>query len=145
MGDDSDYDEDDATCVETHSTLRIFSDHLTPEEITAAVGIEPSETFRKGDLHSRGRLRREAHGWFFSTEGRCDSKDGRRHINLILEACAGKDEAFARIRPDCAPIDIVSYYLSAGQGGPCLTPRQMLRLGALGFEVWWDVYFLDDD
>ncbi len=42
-------------------------------------------------------------------------------------------------------LNIMSYWVGIGQGGPALWPRQMLQLGALGLEVWWDVYFNHDD
>jgi hypothetical protein len=42
-------------------------------------------------------------------------------------------------------IDITSYWVSVGQGGPWLMPQQMLRLGALGIDIWWDIYFSGKD
>ena len=34
--------------------------------------------------------------------------------------------------------------VTTGQGGPSLSASQMYRLGQLGIDVWWDVYFGDD-
>jgi hypothetical protein len=43
-------------------------------------------------------------------------------------------------------MDIMSFWLSSsGEGGPWLTPDQMLKLGGLGLDVWWDVYFSGED
>jgi hypothetical protein len=42
-------------------------------------------------------------------------------------------------------IDITTYWVSIGQGGPWLMPQQMLRLGTLGIGVWWDIYFESED
>jgi hypothetical protein len=64
---DLDYDDSYRTCAETFSTLRVFSDSLAPEEITKALQIEPTRSFRKGDSHSQGKLQRKANGWFYST------------------------------------------------------------------------------
>ena len=41
--------------------------------------------------------------------------------------------------------DISSFWMSVGQGGPWLMPEQMLKLGALDIDIWWDIYFADDD
>ena len=135
------YDDAYPTCFETYSTLRVFSDAVSPEEITMALQIEPTRAFHKGDVHSQGKLRRKAHGWFFSTEGHSDSRDTRRHIDIILSALDGRQDSLKELRSkDCA-IDITSYYVSTGQGGPCLWPHQMSKLGEFDIPVWWDVYF----
>ena len=141
----TDYDDSYATCVDTHSTLRVFSDDLAPEEMTSLLQIEPTESFRKGDAHSQDKLRRRANGWFFSTQKICDSKDTRRHIDAILSKLEGKQDAVGNMRRQGCRFDITSYWVSTGQGGPWLMPQQMLTLGRLGIGVWWDVYFSGED
>jgi len=142
----SDYDDSYPTCAETYSTLRVFSDDLAPGEITRALQIEPTESFRKGDSHSQGRLQRKANGWFYSTQKLCDSKDTRRHIDAILAVLEGKTEWVQKIQHRGCTLDITSYWLSSnGHGGPWLMPEQMLKLGRMGISVWWDVYFSDED
>ena len=69
-----DYDDSYPTCVETYSTLRVFSDDLHPDEITKLLQIEPTESFRKGDSHALGKLQRKTNGWFYSTEKLSSSK-----------------------------------------------------------------------
>ena len=140
-----DYDDSYPTCVETHSTLRIFSDDLAPEEISEALGIQPTDTFRKGDPHSGGKLRRKANGWFYSTEKLTESKDSRRHLDIILNALDGKEGQIRNLQSKGCKTDITSYWLSGGQGGPWLMPDQMLKLGALNIDIWWDIYFSSED
>ena len=144
LTDPTEYNDAYPTCVETHSTLRIFSDELAPDEITEVLKIEPTKVFRKGDSHGRGRFKRKTNAWFYSTEKLSTSRDTRRHIDLILGALARKIHLLKKLhRKDCK-IDIVSFYRSVGQGGPWLMPQQMLKLGKLGIHVWWDIYFADD-
>jgi len=140
-----DYDDSYSTCVETHSTLRVFSDHITPDEITKLLQIEPTSAFRKGDSYSHGKLKRKANGWFYSTEQLSSSKDTRRHIDLILATLDGKDDSVQKLHIEGCKIDLTTYWVSVGQGGPWLMPRQMLKLGTLGIEIWWDIYFADKD
>ena len=135
------YDDSYPTCAATYSTLRVFSDELAPDEITKILQIEPTRTFRKGDSHTGGRLQRKTNGWFYSTEKLCDSKDTRRHIDMILVALDGKGDPIDKIHDLDCKIDITSYWVSTGQGGPWLMPNQMLELGRLGIGVWWDIYF----
>jgi hypothetical protein len=139
-----DYDDSYPTCLRTYSTLRIFSDQLEPEEITRTIGIEATESFQKGDVHGQGKLRRKANGWFYSTKKECSSRDGRRHIDLLLDLLEGKDGAVVDLRSKGCALDITSFWDSTGQGGPWLMPDQMLKLGSLGLEVWWDIYFSDE-
>ena len=63
-----DYNDVYPTCAKTYSTLRIFSETLGPEVITTTLIIQPTDTFRKCESHTLGRLHRKANGWFFSTE-----------------------------------------------------------------------------
>jgi hypothetical protein len=138
------FDDDYSTCAETYSTLRIFADEIGAAEITDALGIPPTKSFLKGEPHGKG-LFRKAHGWFYSTKKLINSKDTRRHIDLILEALDGKSEAIKVLHQRGCKLDIMSYWVSHGQGGPVLLPHQMLKLGTLGIEVWWDIYFADEN
>jgi hypothetical protein len=141
---DTEYDDEYPTCVETFSTLYIFSNDLDPEYITDQLGIEPTSSFRKGDVHGRGKLHRKANGWFFRTKSLSRSRDTRRHLDLILAALEGKDVALKTLQAQGCEVSITTYWVSVGQGGPWLMPHQMLRLGTLGINIWWDVYFADD-
>jgi hypothetical protein len=43
-------------------------------------------------------------------------------------------------------IDITSFWVStSGNGGPTISPYQMRRLADLEIEIWWDIYFYDDE
>jgi hypothetical protein len=139
------YDDSYPTCERTYCTLRIFSDDLSPTEITAILGIQPTETFKKGDHHGRDNLQRKTNGWFFTTNESTASRDFRRHLDVILDALDGKADAVESLTSKACKIDITSYYNSVGQGGPWLMPYQMLKLGALGISIWWDVYFASDN
>jgi hypothetical protein len=141
----AEYDDDYPTCVETYSTLRVNSDEISPEEITKLLQINPTKAFRKGETHARGKLQRKTNGWFYSTKKLSSSKDTRRHIDLILASLDGKDDSVKKLHLKDCKLDIISYWVSIGQGGPWLMPYQMLRLGTLGIPVWWDIYFTSEN
>ena len=43
-------------------------------------------------------------------------------------------------------MDICCFWLSAsGHGGPTVSPKQMAKLVELNLEVWWDIYYFDDE
>ncbi len=127
-------------CTTTYSELRIFSDEMDPENISKALGLEPTDSFRTGDVHCQGKLRRETNGWFLCTESSVDSKDTEAHIGEILTKLDGKAEAVEALRAAGCYLDIWSFWKFNGQGGPSLSAEQMLILGKLGIAVCWDVY-----
>jgi len=141
----SEYDDDYPTCVKTYSTLCIFSDAVDPAEISATLGVMATSSFKKGEPYSKGRLQRKANGWFYSTKGSVRSKDTRRHIDFILKALDSKETAIGTLRQKGCKMDISSYWVSIGQGGPTLRPHQMTKLGNLGIEIWWDIYFDEEE
>jgi hypothetical protein len=140
-----DYDDDYPTCALTKSALRIFSDKTSPAEITKILKLKPTSSFQKGESFSKGQLFRKANGWFLDTKKSVKSKDTRRHIDFILQAIGRKHKAIELLRQRGCKLDIVSYFVSCGQGGPALWPYQMLKLGKLGIEVWWDLSFRGED
>jgi hypothetical protein len=139
------YDDSYPTCAETFSTLRVFSEDIAPNEITSLLQIEPTEVFWKGESHSQGKLQRKTNGWFYSTEKLSSSKDTRRHIDLIIASLDGKADSIKNLQVTGCKIDITTYWVSTGQGGPWLMPQQMIKLGALGIGLWWDIYFAGED
>jgi hypothetical protein len=139
------YNDSYPTCVKTYSTLRIFSEELGPEQITQLLQIRPTDSFRKGDIRGLRQLQRKTNGWFYCTANLSASKDGRRHIDLILAALEGKGVQVEELHSRRCKIDITSYWSSTGQGGPWLMPEQMVKLGALRINIWWDIYFADED
>jgi Domain of unknown function (DUF4279) len=112
------YDDGYATCVETRSSLRIFSDIVGPLEVTARLDLQPTTSFTMGEPLGKSQQLRKSNGWFFSTKGLVQSRDTRRHLDWILDAIEPRRSAIdALIELGCR-IDICGYWLSAGHGGP---------------------------
>lgn len=135
------YDDSYSTCIETYSTLRVFSFDLAPDEISSLLKIDATTAFRKGDCYSQGRLHRKSNGWFYCTKQFCKSRDTRRHLDIILNALADKFDPLKTLQEAGSKIDITCFWLSTGQGGPWLMPEQMAKLGVLGIGIWWDIFF----
>lgn len=134
MADQDEY----ATCARTRATLRIYD--VPPDEITAALGIEPDETQRRGELRHGKPIKLD--GWFLSTKAHLESRDVRLHIGWLLDRLQGREQALEALRAKGARTDISCYWLSAsGHGGPTVPPALARRLAELGLECWFDVYF----
>jgi hypothetical protein len=128
------------SCIETYVTLRIFSEFMQPEEIGAILGIKATRALAR-DLESRYRPRRECNFWAWSTQEKDVSLDSVAHINVIVTLLKDKRECLNTLRARGCKIDLMSYWVSNGQGGPSLDIQTMKSLCDLGLEIWWDIYF----
>ena len=135
------YDDQYSTCKSTFATLRIFSDTVSPAEVTARLQLDPTDFFKKGDAMGLPGRSRKRNGWFLSSESFIKSRDTRRHIDWILASISKKNDAISSLRAGGLDIDISCIWISSGQGGPVISPPQMSLLSALNIEIWWDIYF----
>ncbi len=141
------YDDEHPSCVRTYSTLRVFSEEVSPEEISQVLGLEPTASFRKGDAISP-RLSRSRlyHGWLLCTKGVVASRGTRRHIDWLLDQLEPAAENLRLLTARGVQADVYSFWESAqGQGGPSLSVAQMSRLVRFGLECAYDVYFASDE
>ena len=131
----SPYDDEDESCSETFCTLRLFSATIAPEEMTAALQVEPTSSHRAGELiSSRGTTLHAENGWRLSTESLVSSRDFRRHVDWLLARLFAAELAFQELRSKGVSADIFVYWCSArGQGGPCISAPQLK--GLTRFEI----------
>lgn len=141
------YDDEYPTCVKTFVWLRVMSETLDPSSATAALGVQPTRTQFKGTVGIDAALKRPAKysGWFLDSSGHVVSRDTRRHFDWLLGQLRGKEAALAELRSQGHLVDICCRWDSVGHGGPTLDPEHLKQLGALGVEMWFDVYFASED
>jgi hypothetical protein len=136
------YDDDYATCARTYAALRIFSVHISPAEITEALGVTPTAQQHRGPVeNAQGQVvGMRPTAWFLSSEGQVVSKDARRHLDFVLDKLSGRALSLARLVERGARADIVCLWVAATvQAGPTLSPPQCKKLGELGIDCWFDV------
>jgi hypothetical protein len=137
-----DYDDEYGTCVETYATFRIFSDVLTPDDISAVIRTAPTSSYRDGELRTTSPNAKDPYyrtnGWFYSTKGKLKSRDCRRHLDLVIEA-ALTPKPLSELRERGCSMDITIFY-NYTQGGPTISPHQMHALAEARIDVWWDLY-----
>jgi Domain of unknown function (DUF4279) len=84
------------TCEKTYVTLRIYPGELDPIDVTARLGMEPSDWQRRGETFigsRRSGCLAKLHGWFLTSEGTVDSNDVRKHLDWLLMRIAPKSDA----------------------------------------------------
>jgi len=137
------YEDDYPTCAATDALLRIFSEHVSPDEMTRVLGVAPTSSVRKGHLRNPREPRSESktNCWYLGSRDSVQSKDCRRHIDWIVERIYPAKEALRQLREAGAEISICcTWESSENQGGPIMTPKQMGPLSELGIPVWWEFW-----
>ena len=140
------YNDSYPTCQRTYVTLLIYlPDTQSPDTVTARLGLKPSRTQVKGEMHG-GRKKLWPNGWFLTSEGKVQSRDVRRHIDWLLEQLDHKMDNIQELMHTGAEICISCFWTSAkGHGGPMLDPRILKRLAETGLGLGFDIYFEGDE
>jgi len=136
------YDENYGTCAYTHAWLRVMHETVAPDEVTAILGVAPTDVQRRGDAKKGkpGKFLSKG-GWFLSTKGVVESKDARHHLDWILQKISDKTAAFAQFHERGYLVDLcVRWDSLSGHGGPTIGPGQMKALSDLEIELWFDIY-----
>ena len=139
----TEFDPGYPSCSYTHVWLRVMHEQLDLAEISRLLEIEPTKIQVAGDRVSdtSGRTRKYS-GWFLESEGQVESRDSRDHFAWLLERISGKGAVLQSLVSRGYLVDICCRWDSASDnGGPSMDPEQMVKLGALGIEVWFDIYF----
>jgi hypothetical protein len=123
------------------ASLRVFSDHLTPEELAAALGIRPDDSYRVGDRVSQRAnptAVRKTNAVFIHS-GLAKSSPLEDHLSALLAKLG--NAGGLRSLAGRAKMDVFCGFSSGnGQGGFTLSPELLSRLAALGVEVGFDLY-----
>jgi len=132
------------TCLKTFATLRIFSESLSPTTIAEILGVQATKEIPI-DPASPYRPRRETNMWAWCSDYSVDSANNLEHIASVITLLKGRSGRLDSLREQGCQIDILCYYVSTGQGGPEMDIYTMKSLVDLGLEIWWDIYFGNED
>lgn len=140
------YNDAYPTCERTYAELRVYPGDLDPVAITSKLGVEPTSSRTVGTTHedSEGtEVTVPTSSWFLSSEGHVDSLDLRRHLDWLLDQLAASGDAVRELAQS-TETDIAvwcTWRSAGGQGGPTLSPRQLMRIARLGIECRFEISF----
>lgn len=138
------YADELRACSETFVTLRIYHEEIMPEAVSRRLNIEPDKMVVKGSRISKKRIA-QLNGWFLTSKEKLDSKDCRRHFDWLIHKLTGRGEEISMLSQEGFECYVSCFWVSSsGNGGPSLSPPQMLGLANLGLGVSWDIYFEND-
>ena len=130
------------------ATLRIGGDDLTPDEITALVGVSPTHAQIKGQQFvgkKTGKIRVAKSGmWRLCAKDRePDDMDGQ--IQEILSQMTSDLSIWQSIASRFQIDLFCGLFLKSGNEGMTLSPQSLSALGTRGIELDLDIYSGDDD
>lgn len=141
-------DNPNPNCLETHSTFRIISDRLLPDEVTRSLGLTPTIAHAKNDtfVSRAGLLRRPTGVWAIRSEDEVNSTSLEEHLLFVLgtlEPARVKIE-FYRNHPDYE-VNLLCYWMSkTGHGGPILSSNLLERAARICNSLDFDFYDASD-
>lgn len=124
--------------------FRIYGDDLSPEKVSAMLGLSPVRSYVKGAQF--GSQIREDGLWAFSGGADFDYESLEDGLENVLSSLWDKKELVQEIgRSGMRLVWWCGHFQSAFDGGPTLSPGLMSRLGEFGAELFLDCYFSEED
>ena len=124
---------------------------LNPERVTAAIGLQPHSTAKKGDERSNyaGQVispHKKGH-WKISTKGKLTSKDVNEHFSYLLGVLLPHKQTLVKLIHELngeSDFDVLweSNYLYAGTG-PLLSRETITGVGQLEAAIGFDIYQIE--
>jgi hypothetical protein len=122
-----------------HVTFGIRADGLSPEAVSAALGLQPSHAFRKGQPYESrsGRRTRPFGVWQLRSEGRVDAEDVEGHVLFLLGQLEPRQAALLPYLEDpaCYVEFRVWWEADAETGGFAIPAGTLARMARLCKEV----------
>lgn len=127
--------------AKSSATLRIFGDDLDPQAVTAVLGREPSNAWRKGEviLGSAPESARRTGSWRLDAPDR-QPEDLDGQVSWLLDQLSDDPEIWrsltARFRVDL----FCGLFMNSGDEGLTLAPATLTALGSRGIPLGLCLY-----
>ena len=141
--------DENPNCARTFASFRLAGGELKPDEVSAALGLEPTNARERGQeipVGGGGSTFRQPTGvWSLSSQNAVESTSLERHIVYLMDAIES-----AVVALDALPfrrhikVDFFCYWHSAGgHGGPEISATTLARMAALDASLGIDFYDSD--
>jgi hypothetical protein len=131
-----------------NAVLSIVGDGVRPEKITEMLGIEPDQSWAKGDEYIGviGKTRSRHSGlWEFTSSGKVTSAKPLNHLKYIIRMFRNKQHGFDRIKLNSdVRIDVVITW-AVSHGNYEIPSKQLKEIVDLGVDGTYHVFIGVDD
>jgi hypothetical protein len=129
------------------ASLRIASRKLTAKEIARIMGLDPADSYEKGELITSKspvpRYREEALCLFDSELP--DNTALEEHLDRITAILETRVDAVSKLQTECDVEIFCSYASFNGQGGFILTSRLLERIVRLRVDIVFDLFLIEQN
>jgi hypothetical protein len=123
------------------ATLRIIGDELVPDEITAALGCEPTRSHARGEtLTCRGVTTTARSGMWSLAAEETTPADVDSQVSSILGRLTSDETTWSRLSTSYCIDLFCGWFVERLNEGVTLKPETMLALGRRGILLDVDLY-----
>lgn len=123
---------------ESMAALRVIGDALIPEEVSAALGSAPSQSFAKGEVFGReraGRRNVRKFGLWSLHAERCIPENVNRQIAERLSKLTGNLEVWESLSRQYQIDLFCGWWMAGSDEGVSISPQNLKALGERGIEL----------
>jgi hypothetical protein len=115
-----------------------------PFDITARVGVQPTKSWRKGDLHPQNRLERKFSRWSLHSTLE-QTRPIEEHIDDVLAQLAAHSSEFKIISSEFGGVLEIVAYFNSDYPGLFISKSQIAAMADFGLEADFDFYYIYSD
>ena len=134
---------DNLRLASVFATLRLYHDSLDPDEITQRLGINPTDSHRRGELHGPRAQAWKQTLWSLTSQDQPIPRDLEPHIAWVLDKIEPARAQLTMLMEAGVEANMFCFLSCYGMGGPTLSPNVMGRLAALQLPLGLDIYGAD--
>jgi hypothetical protein len=129
---------------EVNVTLALYSEELEPEEVSRALGVEPTSAHRRGESRAPGRPPYLSGAWLLKVHGR-DAAPSEAVIDQLLKQLP-EDPAVWRDLSMRHDIQVrFGLHMTGWNKGLSIPSKQVMRIAELGASMEFDIYAYGED
>lgn len=127
---------------EIRVTLGIHGTDLDPDQISTMLGCHPTSSHRRGDTQRSGQAHK-AGAWLLTLEGR-GSLGPDELVAQLVQRLPSEPAVWSALRASYAVHVGFGVFVAGWNQGVELASNTLLRLGALGVPIGFDIYCGDE-
>jgi hypothetical protein len=124
---------------DSSATLCVYGDDLEPAEVSALLGLEPTDAHRKGHRHGPRSPPARQGAWLLSVRGRAPQEPSHR-LRELLARLPNDPAVWSELRSRYTARIFVGVFMEAWNCGFDLPAELMGHLARTGLVVEFDIY-----
>jgi hypothetical protein len=129
---------------EVNVTLALYSEELEPEEISRALGVQPTHAHRRGERRGPRSPPARTGAWFLTEHGR-DAEPAEAIIDRVLKQLPEDPAVWRHLRTRHDIQFRFGLHMTGWNKGLSIPLKQVTRIAELGATMEFDIYAYGED